>query len=296
MTGSTSPHKNSAGSDDPHERLKSVTHGVAPAKDPGVEAHRRLPAGKIFEVVRRDGEEEMARPATSLTFSGLAAGLAIGFSVVTEAVMNTHLPADAVWAPLVANMGYTIGFILVIVGGMQLFTENTIIPVATLCEAPTRANFFKLIRIWGLVLAANMLGAVLFAAFVMKTSAVTPEVQDAILGLGRHASDGGFLATMTKGIGAGFLIAALGWLLAGRQSGEVVLVFIITYVVALAGFSHVVAGTVEMAALVLEGHTKIAEAVFGFILPALIGNILGGTFLFTFLTYGQIWAELPRRK
>jgi formate-nitrite transporter family protein len=130
----------------------------------------------------------------------------------------------------------------------------------------------------------------------MKTSAVSPSVQEAILGLGRHASDGGFLVTMTKGVGAGFLIAALGWLLAGRQSGEVVLVFIITYVVALSGFSHVVAGTVEMAALVIVGQIEIEAAVFGFILPALIGNILGGTFLFTFLTYGQIREELPQNQ
>ena len=96
----------------------------------------------------------------------------------------------------------------------------------------------------------------------MKTSAVSPSVQEAILGLGRHASDGGFLVTMTKGVGAGFLIAALGWLLAGRQSGEVVLVFIITYVVALSGFSHVVAGTVEMAALVIVGQIVLSRTVF----------------------------------
>jgi formate/nitrite transporter FocA (FNT family) len=281
--------------EDPRDRMKSVVHTTAPEDDPAVEVHRRPSAGKIFEVVRRDGEEEMARPATSLAFSGLAAGLAIGFSVVTEAVMTTLLPADAVWGPLISNMGYTIGFILVIVGGMQLFTENTIIPVATLCESPTRNNFLRLARIWGLVLGANMVGAVLFATFMMKTSAVPPDVQEAILGLGRHASDDGFLVTMTKGIGAGFLIAALGWLLAARQGGEVVLVFIITYVVALTGFSHVVAGTVEMAALVVAGHTGIGEAIFGFILPALIGNILGGTFLFTFLTYGQIREELPDR-
>ena len=290
-------------SDDNHQdpaparvRMKSVAHSPDSNAENSVEAHRRLSADKTFEVVRRDGDEEMARPAMSLAFSGLAAGLAMGFSVVTEAVINTHLPADAVWAPLIGNMGYTIGFILVIVGGMQLFTENTIIPVATLCKSPTRSNFLRLGRIWSIVLVANIVGAVLFAIFIMKTSAVSPSVQEAILGLGRHASDGGFLVTMTKGVGAGFLIAALGWLLAGRQSGEVVLVFIITYVVALSGFSHVVAGTVEMAALVIVGQIEIEAAVFGFILPALIGNILGGTFLFTFLTYGQIREELPQNQ
>ncbi|MCR9175597.1 MAG: formate/nitrite transporter family protein [Alphaproteobacteria bacterium] len=296
MTTSLSSKTGQQDPSEPRDHMESVNGTPQSGADAGVEAHRRMSAGKTFEVVRRDGEEEMARPATSLAFSGLAAGLAMGFSVLTEAVMNTHLPADAVWAPLIGNMGYTIGFILVIVGGMQLFTENTIIPVATLCKSPTRSNFLRLARIWSLVLAANIVGAVLFAIFVMKTSAVPPSVQEAILGLGRHASDGGFLVTMTKGVGAGFLIAALGWLLAGRQSGEVLLVFIITYVVALAGFSHVVAGTVEMAALVIVGQIGIEAAVFGFILPALIGNILGGTFLFTFLTYGQIREELPEKK
>ena len=61
----------------------------------------------IYEVVRRLGEEEMARPATSLWWSGVAAGLSISFSLLAQAILRTHLP-DAPWEPLVTSFGYCI--------------------------------------------------------------------------------------------------------------------------------------------------------------------------------------------
>ena len=82
----------------------------------------------IYEVVCRLGEEEMARPAFSLWWSGVAAGMSISFSLLAQAILYTHLP-DAPWRPLVADVGYTVGFVMVIMSRQQLFTENTITAV-----------------------------------------------------------------------------------------------------------------------------------------------------------------------
>ena len=93
-----------------------------------VEERSRLPAPLIYEIVRRMGEEEMERPATSLWWSGVAAGLSISFSLLAQAVLRAHLP-DTSWRPLLTSLGYPVGFLIVVLARQQLFTENTITPV-----------------------------------------------------------------------------------------------------------------------------------------------------------------------
>lgn len=257
-----------------------------------VDELRPLSSDEMFEVVRLNGVEELSRPTVSLAFSGLAAGLAIGFSVVAEAAIIGRVSSDASWASLVGDMGYTVGFIIVVLGRLQLFTENTITPVLPICHAPTLANFRALARNWGVVLAANIVGVSVFAAFLMLTPAITPEMKEAVLQLGRHSVDGGFVHTLAKGVGAGFLIAALVWVIANNRGATLVTVFVITYVIALCEFSHVIAGTMELAMLVIENSISIRQAVLGFFIPALIGNVLGGTVLFAFIAYGQVYQEI----
>ncbi|MEQ8585813.1 MAG: formate/nitrite transporter family protein [Thalassobaculaceae bacterium] len=247
---------------------------------------------EMFEVVRRNGVEELGRPTISLAFSGLAAGLAIGFSVVTEASILSRLDGDAGWTTLIGDMGYTVGFIIVVLGRLQLFTENTITPVLPICHAPTRRNFIALARNWSVVLTANIVGVTIFAAFLMLLPSIPQEMREAVIDLGRHSVDGGFFVTMTKGVGAGFLIAALVWVNANTRGASLAVVFVVTYVIALCEFSHVIAGTMEIAALVMVDSIGLAEAVFGFFLPALIGNIIGGTVLFSFISYGQVYQEI----
>lgn len=257
-----------------------------------VDEHLPLTSEETFHVVSESGIEELRRPTSSLAWSGLAAGLVLGFSVVAEAVILSHLPTDADWTPLVGDMGYTVGFIIVVLGRLQLFTENTITPVLPICKEPSRRNLQSLARNWSVVLAANLVGATLFAAFVTLTPALPEEARLQILGLGRHVADGGFGTTLVRGIGAGFLIASMVWVLANTLSGKFLAIFFITYVVALCGFAHVVAGTVEVAVLVFAGNLGAGAALTGFVLPALIGNIVGGTVLFGFISYAQVAREV----
>ena len=87
----------------------------------------------IHEIVRDQGEEELERSFSGLAWSGIAAGLSIGFSFLVQATLEAFLP-DAPWRPLVAGFGYSIGFLIVILGRQQLFTETTltvVIPVLT---------------------------------------------------------------------------------------------------------------------------------------------------------------------
>lgn len=257
-----------------------------------VDELRPASSDEMFEVVRLNGVEELSRPTISLIFSGLAAGLAIGFSVVAEAAILSRISSNAGWATLVGDMGYTVGFIIVVLGRLQLFTENAITPVLPICHAPTRRNFAALARNWSVVLTANIVGVSVFAAFLMWLPSIPEEMRKAVVELGRHSVDGGFFVTMTKGVGAGFLIAALVWVNANTRCASLAVVFVVTYVIALCEFSYVIAGTMEIASLVMVDSITLWQAVFGFFLPALIGNIIGGTVLFAFISYGQVYQEI----
>jgi formate/nitrite transporter FocA (FNT family) len=90
----------------------------------------------IYEVVRRQGEEELRRPLGSLFWSGIAAGVTIMASVIAEGALRHKLPADAPWRETVADLGYSVGFLMVILGRMQLFTEQTIVTVLPVMAAP----------------------------------------------------------------------------------------------------------------------------------------------------------------
>ena len=118
----------------------------------------------IYEIVSRLGEEEMARPVVSLWWSGVAAGMSISFSLLAQAILHTHLP-DAPWRPLVADFGYSVGFVMVVMSRQQLFTENTITAVLPVITGFNTGNLAKLARMWVVVLLANFAGTLFAALF-----------------------------------------------------------------------------------------------------------------------------------
>jgi formate/nitrite transporter FocA (FNT family) len=117
----------------------------------------------IYEIVRRLGDEEMDRPIISLWWSGVAAGLSISFSLLAQGILQAHLPA-APWKLLVVSLGYSVGFLMVVLSRQQLFTESTVTAVLPVMANLTRPNLWRLARLWSVVLLANMAGTVIAAA------------------------------------------------------------------------------------------------------------------------------------
>ncbi|WP_321363054.1 formate/nitrite transporter family protein [uncultured Celeribacter sp.] len=249
-----------------------------------------MAAPLVFEVIRREGAEELQRPNSSLAMSAMIAGLALGFSVLGKALFHAYLP-DTTWRPLVENLGYAIGFVIVIMGKMQLFTENTITAVVPFLTRPTQHVFVRIMQLWGIVLVFNLAGSALFAAAVYHIRFTEPEVFQALVTISEHAVEGGVWQTLFLGVGAGWLIACLVWMMPNAGSSKLFLIILVTWLISLAGFSHVIAGTCEAVLLMFTDHLTVVEGLFGFILPALVGNILGGTVIFTGLIWAQIRAE-----
>lgn len=256
-----------------------------------VEEAASLSSRLVFEAVRRNGEEELERPLRALWYSGIAAGILISFSVLGEALLRAHMP-ETQWRYIIENVGYSFGFLLVILGRMQLFTENTITTVVPVMMKPTGRAFSGITKLWTVVLAANVVGAFAVATFLAYTPVLAPDIRAAVTALSVHATGMSPLEGLIRGVPAGVLIAALVWMLPSAKGSEVILIVLFTWLIALGDFTHIVAGSVEMAFLLVQGDLGMMQAVFGFFLPVLTGNVLGGTAIFTVLAWAQIKPEV----
>ena len=256
------------------------------------EAERRAAPGAhiVHEAILAEGEEEISRPASALAWSGLAAGLSMGLSLLTQGLFRAHLPTT-VWTPLVADVGYTLGFLVVILGRQQLFTETTLTAILPILDRPSLAMLARITKVWSLVLATNLIGGFLFAWGIGREGLTTATVQSKMVDVGVEAAHGDFLTIFLSAIIAGWMIALMVWLLPFAGSSRVLVVVIVTYVVGLGGFAHSIAGSIEVLFAVLHSdHVSWAEYGIRFLIPALLGNIVGGVALVAALNHAQVTA------
>jgi formate/nitrite transporter FocA (FNT family) len=256
-----------------------------------VERQSRPNAALIHETIRAEGESELERSASALALSALAAGLSMGFSLLVQGWLQAAI-VDGPTKELIAPLGYTVGFLVVVLGRQQLFTENTLTPILPLLHNRDWKTVRGVARLWAVVLAANIAGTILFAFAVAHSGIFEPARFNAFLTIGREALNGDFASTFLRGIFAGWLIALMVWLLPGAEAARIFVILVITYVVSLGHFSHIIAGSVDAAFMVATGHAGWSDYLFRFFAPTLLGNILGGIALVAVLNYGQVAAEI----
>jgi len=243
----------------------------------------------VHEAIRLEGTEELERPSSSIAWSGLAAGLTMGTSMVGQGLLMAGLP-DAAWRELVAAFGYGLGFIFVTMGRQQLFTETTLtamLPVLHGSHRPADAA-----RYWVIVFAANIIGTLLFAAAATVPHLFKPEAVHAFTELGTKAMAPGFMAVLAKAVIAGWLIALMVWLMPAAASAKILVIVAVTWLIAAGEFSHVIAGSSEAAFAVMQGAGGWSAYAFGFLVPALIGNSIGGVVFVALLNHAQVREEI----
>jgi formate/nitrite transporter FocA (FNT family) len=245
----------------------------------------------IYEVVRRLGVEELERPNTSLWWSGIAAGLSISFSLLAQAILDAHLP-DAPWRHLVSSFGYSVGFLMVVLGRQQLFTESTITVVLPVLKDLNRKSIWRMSRLWTIVLAANLIGTLFAAIFCRYTPVLSDQLMQSMLTISRTLLELSWPQMLFRGISSGFLIAAMVWMIPSAESAKFAVITLMTYLIAIGGFTHIVAGSVEAYLLVMSGDWEWWRMILQFMLPALVGNIIGGTALFAVISYAQVMKEI----
>ncbi len=257
---------------------------------------RSAPGGHVvYGAIEKEGAKELERSNPALAWSGLAAGLSMGFSMVTQALLTHHLP-DAPWRTLVAKLGYSVGFLIVVLGRQQLFTENTLTVILPLLQKPGRRVLLNVLRLWAVVLGANLVGAFVFAWVAGHSSVFEPDIRTVFAELGRQAMSPGFGTILLRGIFAGWLIALMVWLLPYAETARIWVIILLSYVVALGDFSHVIAGSVDTLYLVGTGERGLGEYLGHFLAPTLLGNILGGVTMVALLAHAQFAASEQKEK
>ena len=256
-----------------------------------VEDHQQLPALIIYEAVRQQGQDELERPVGSLWWSGLTAGLGMGFSLAAEGALRANLP-DTPWRALVECFGYSVGFLIVILSRHQLFTENTLSAMLPVLHPPAGKHALKLARLWGIVFVANVLGTALFAAILLAPAVVSSHLLDGMLDVARELGHRPSGEVFCRAIPAGWLIATLVWMLPSADTAKIWVIVGVTYLISLFQLTHVVAGAAEVFLLTFHGEMNLSGALFGFIGPMLIGNVVGGSVLFAMLSFGQVKDEI----
>ncbi|HEX6981681.1 MAG TPA: formate/nitrite transporter family protein [Balneolaceae bacterium] len=241
----------------------------------------------IFEAIRREGKQELERPPSSLAWSGLAAGLSMGFSMIAEALIASHLP-EADWTPLISKFGYSVGFLIVILGRQQLFTEDTLTPVLQLLDETTAEVWEKISRLWLIVFLANIVGAFIFSFVLSNVFIFEPIVYSQFNQFAQSTVENGFGITFFRGVFAGWLIALIIWILPFAEEARVWVIIIITYLIGLGDLAHIIVGSIEGFYGILAQQITFVTFTLKFFIPALLGNIVGGVALVAAINYAQI--------
>ena len=245
----------------------------------------------VYETIRREGEEELRRKVSALAWSGLAAGLSMGFSFIAEALLMSRLP-DQPWSPLITRFGYSVGFLIVVLGRQQLFTENTLTVVLPLLLRKDFSTMVRMLRLWAVVLTANLVGTFLFALCLGKITLFDPHTQQCLTAIGAAHLGPSFGIALVRSIFAGWLIALMVWLLPAAESARVSIIIIITYLIGLGGFNHIIDGSTTMFFLVVTHSISFGTYLTHFFVPTLIGNVAGGFSLVAALNHAQVvWGK-----
>lgn len=275
--------------DDPSPGEGSATELTGEEKE-RVSSKQPARAAVLHEIIRVQGESELSRRAAALAWSALAAGLSMGFSTMFRGLFHVRVPEGGAQR-LFESLGYSIGFLIVILARQQLFTENTITAVLPVITRPSPSNALRLLRLWGIVLVGNLAGVLIFSYGLARLELFSPDVTDAFAAMGRELVSATAAQLFSRAIIAGWLIATMVWLLPAASGAKFWTILLITSLIGLAGFPHIIVGATEASYLAFLEQISWHEFLFHFFLPVLAGNVAGGTFVFALLSHAQVVSE-----
>ena len=257
----------------------------------------RLPsrAMAIHEHIRQDGEKEMERDAMALLWSAIAAGLSMGASLLAKGIFHVQLEGVP-GGFLLENLGYTFGFIIVIMARQQLFTANTVTAVLPVMQNPTLGNFGLLMRLWSVVLLGNIIGTGVAAWAFEHMPIFDEETRDAFVKIGMDVMKNTPVEMFSNAIISGWLIATMVWMFPAAGAAKIVVIILMTWLIALGDTTHIVVGSVEILYLVFNGTLHWSDFFWPFALPTLAGNICGGTFIFALMSHAQIRNDMSNKR
>ncbi|MBX8516447.1 formate/nitrite transporter family protein [Pseudomonas cichorii] len=266
------------------------TPGLSAEEQREIDENQPPRAAVLHETIRIQGDHELERSAAALWWSALAAGLTMGLSLMAMGLFKSRL-ADVEASHVIASLGYSAGFLAVILARQQLFTENTLTAVLPVMSKLTLGNVARLLRLWTIVLAGNLAGTLLVAYVMLNLPIFDSKTDQAFLEIGRKVMENDISHMFSKGIVSGWMIATMVWMIASMENAKIAIIVMITYLMALGDFTHIVVGSAEVSYLVFAGEIAWKDFWLVFAGPTLAGNIIGGSFIFGLLSHAQIRSE-----
>lgn len=244
----------------------------------------------LHETIRVEGQGELERSVAALSWSSLAAGLSMGFSMLVPALLAVQL-VDVPGGFLVIKLGYTVGFLIVVGARQQLFTENTLTAVLPFMTQPGWHALARLLRLWSIVLVGNLAGVAVFACAMAYMHVLDASIHQALVSQARELMLNSTLQMFTKGIVSGWLLATMVWLLPSLPHAKILIVVLMTWLIGLGNFTHVIAGSTDVLYLVWRGQLPWMDYALHFALPTLAGNIVGGSVIFGLISHAQVRSD-----
>ncbi len=251
----------------------------------------RKPVKRILAHEISEGLGEIQRSNWGLFLAGLAGGLEIGFSPFLIAIMMTltqkELPHSVVEL-LVANV-YTIGYIFVIIGQSELFTEHT--TLATLPVLHGRASLVGLMRLWLIVYVANLLGGAIFAWLAAMIGPDLGIIDSTVFAeIAHRVVVRNWWVIFFSALLTGWLMGLVSWLVAaGRDTtSQIIMIWLVTAAIGLGHLHHVIVGAIEVMLALFAGLPLAMGDIGPFLLWATLGNVVGGVVFVAVIKYGHV--------
>jgi formate-nitrite transporter family protein len=242
---------------------------------------------QIYDATRREGRRRLSRPVVELAATGLVGGFDVSFGIVAYGLVAAAIGGER--GRVGGAIAFGIGFVFVVVGRSELFTENFLIPIAGLSQRD-RGSWLKLGELWTVALVLNLAGGLLLAVVLTSEGVLRHGTDRPLLALATHITGYSTTAAFLSAVIAGALMTLMTWFVEGAADSmgvRIVMAWIVGALISLGTFNHAVVSTLELIFGMRYGGDITFGQLFGNLGLSVAGNMLGGLALVTFVRMVQ---------
>lgn len=236
-----------------------------------------------------EGLEQHTRPRLSLLLSAISAGLILGFAAMCVALMSQLFPSSegVLVNRLACALVYPLGFIVCVMSGTVLFTEQTATALYSVLDR--KSTLMSLLALWAIVLVGNFIGT-FFSSFLLYFAEPVINANVGFTHILDHLISYSFSEVFFSAILAGWLMAQGGWLIVATPpaSAQMLSIYIVTFIIGFGGLHHSIVGSAEIFSGLLHADNPEYLKSFSFLVSAVLGNLVGGTIFVAALNYAHI--------
>lgn len=237
------------------------------------------------------GETRLARSTVGDAITSFIGGMSVSFGAVAMAWATASLGGtggEASPGHLAGALAFPVGFLILLIGKSELFTENFLLPVTAVLEK--RGSLSQLLALWGTSLIANLIGALGFAFLISRPGVLNEAPRLVLVEIATHKVEATLWSSFVLAIFAGWLMTMLTWLLIAAEGfgPRLFIIWAMGTLIILGQFNHVIISAAESFTAMLVGAPfGPSEWLLHNFLPALVGNVFGGVVFVTMLQFVQ---------